>query len=91
MYKIIKFKRYYLIANTDGEYKNHSHISIWSKSGYREHGIALLIVKLVTNKILPTSDYIKVSCRRLTLDEEYKRVLEESLLRSKRNKYNNRR
>lgn len=91
MYKIVKFKRYYLIANTQGCYCNHTHIKKYSKTGNKEYDSCLTLIRLVERKQIPKNEYFVRSAIRLTLDEEYKKALEGALIRRKSNKYINRR
>lgn len=92
MYKIVKFKRYYLICNTEGCYSNHTHLKRFSKTGDKEYNSCLTLIRLVERKQIPRNEYFIRSAMRLTLDEEYRNALENALIRRKKNKYvNNRR
>lgn len=90
MYKILRFKRYYLVANTEGEYKNHTHIKVRSRTGEREYRICKWLIHMLDNELIPDSNYLLESAIRLTLNEQYK----EQLLKVKdrrKQKYLNRR
>lgn len=88
MYKIIKFKRYYLIANTKGEYKNHTHINVYSRTGEKEYKICKTLISIINDKRVPKSNYLLQSAIRLTLDEEYKYNLLEIQKRRKQRYFN---
>ena len=77
MFKVVRYKRYYLVANTDGEYSNHTHIPVRSRTGEREYNVCKHLIFLIENKRIPRSSYLLSSAIRLTLDEEYKNQLLE--------------
>lgn len=67
-YKIIRTPNDYIVINTKGEYRHHSHV--------KKESTARLLVKLVTRKTMPRSDYLVEAARRITLDESYRHELE---------------
>ena len=77
MFKVIRFKRYYLVANTDGNYENHTHIPVRSRTGEREYNVCKHLILLLESKQIPRSKYLLTSAIRLTLDEKYKEQLLE--------------
>jgi hypothetical protein len=88
IYKILRFKRYYLIANTQGSYSNHTHIKVRSRTGEKEYKVCKTLVGLIENKRIPKSNYLLQSAIRLTLDEEYKEQLLEVQQRRKQRYFN---
>lgn len=75
MFKIFRYKRYYLVSNTDGSYKNHTHIKVKTRTGAKEYKTCKTLVYLIENKQVPRSNYLLQSAIRLTLDTEYKEHL----------------
>lgn len=90
MLKITRYKRYYLVSNTEGSYKNHTHIKIRSGTGEKEYKTCKTLIYLIENKQVPRSNYLLQSAIRLTLDEEYKEHLLEVQVRRKRRYFNRR-
>lgn len=74
-FDIIKQHGSYIVRRMEGEYSQHAHVS--SMTGCK------LLINLIHNNRLPTSDYLKGSCRRLLTVEEYAR------LRKKKQQYVN--
>lgn len=78
-YYIKKSKRGYVVINSKGDYKNHSH--------FKNLGPAKKCIYLTKNKLLPKSLYMMVACIRISTDELYiKRI--EKLKQIKDNKQN---
>lgn len=88
MFKITRYKKYYLVSNTDGEYKNHTHIKVKSRTGEKEYKTCKTLVYLVENKRVPKSNYLLQSAIRLTLDEGYREHLLQVQDRRKQRYFN---
>lgn len=58
--------RGYIVKRLDGEYSQHSHVS--SMNGAR------LLINMIRNNRLPTSEYLQTSCHRLLTDIEYNQL-----------------
>jgi len=67
-YKIIRTSKDYIVINTKGEHRHHSHV--------KKESTARLLIKLVTRKTMPRSDYLVEAARRITLDDKYRYELE---------------
>jgi hypothetical protein len=67
--------RGYIVIRVNGSYEQHAHVS--SMNGAR------LLINIIHKGMLPESDYLKTSCRRLLTDIEY------SKLRRKKQRYVN--
>lgn len=89
MYKVVRFKKYYLISNTGGDYKNHTHIRVKSRTGEKEYNTCKLLIGLIEHKRVPRSNYLLESAIRLTLDVEYKEELLKVQERRKQIYFNN--
>lgn len=78
-YYIKKSKRGYVVINSKGDYKNHSH--------FMNIGPAKKCIYLTKNKIIPKSLYMMIACMRLSNDDIYiKRI--QKLKEIKENKQN---
>lgn len=88
MFKILRYKWYYLVANTEGEYKNHTHIRVKTRTGEKEYKTCKMLVGLIENKRVPRSGYLLQSAIRLTLDEEYKSQLLKVQMRRQQRYFN---
>ena len=78
-YYIKKSECGYVVINSKGDYKNHSH--------FKNLGPAKKCIYLTKNRILPKSLYMMVACMRISTDELYiKRI--EKLKEIKANKQN---
>lgn len=88
MYRILRFKRYYLVVNTEGKYENHTHIKVRTRTGEREYHVCKRLVHMVENKLIPDSNYLLESAIRITLNEEYKAQLINVKERRKQKKLN---
>ncbi|MFD3158020.1 hypothetical protein ACFIJ5_14285 [Haloimpatiens sp. FM7330] len=62
-YYVKKGRRGYVVINSEGEYKNHSH--------FKSIGAAKKCISLTKNRIVPKSLYMMVACMRLSTDELY--------------------
>ena len=62
-YKIIDCGDYQTIVNVNGEYHNHCHVN--------RRSTADMLVRLMKNKRVPRSDYLRNSVKRVTLDQKY--------------------
>ncbi len=62
-YLIKTNKRGYVVINTNGDYKNHSH--------FKKIGAAKKSIAITKNKIIPKSEYMMEACMRLSTDEAY--------------------
>lgn len=93
-FRILRYKKYYLIYNLDGEYNNHVHVPIYSRTGEREYYRAKKIVNIIQKKQVPFDHYMVTSALRLTLDDNYSHKLRRALKLGKVNyrtqKYNRR-
>lgn len=67
-FKIIADSSGFVLINTNGEYENHAHLRAEKTCG--------LLICLIGRKIVPKSSYLRESCRRLTIDTEYKKAIE---------------
>lgn len=74
-FDIIKQHDNYIVRRTDGDYTMHAHLS--SMQGCK------MLLSFINNNMLPTSDWLQGSCRRLLTAEEY------SMLKKKRQRYVN--
>lgn len=51
------------MVNANGEYKHHTHI--------KRYKTCEMLVKLVEKKMVPRSSYLRLSAKRITLDQKY--------------------
>jgi hypothetical protein len=75
VFKIINYKNHYILINCSGAYENHAHV--------KKESTARMLVKLIRNKRVPDSSYLRESCRRVTIDETYKRKIENKIEKDK--------
>ncbi len=78
-YKIIKSKNSYIVINTKGEYKNHSH--------FKKLSTCYVIIRLVKNKTIPNKPFMIQAAKRLTLDIKYKEKLKNKQIKNKEKQY----
>lgn len=74
-FKILQGGRGFILINTEGEYKNHAHL--------KAEKTCMMLIRLIERKIVPKSSYLRESCRRLTLDTEYKEKIERKQAKDK--------
>lgn len=74
-FKIIQDSRGFVLINTEGEYGNHAHV--------KKESTCHMLIRLIERKIVPRSEYLRGSCLRLTLDNEYKRKIENKQAKDK--------
>lgn len=81
-YNIINCGDYMTIVNIKGEYENHCHVD--------KYKTAKMLVKLMENKRIPKSSYLRESVKRVTLDENYIRDINIKIEKDKnKQKYRN--
>lgn len=81
-YNIINCGDYMTIVNIKGEYENHCHVD--------KYKTAKMLVKLMKNKRIPKSSYLRESVKRVTLDENYIRDINIKIEKDKnKQKYRN--
>jgi hypothetical protein len=66
-FKIIADSSGFVLINTNGEYENHAHL--------KKSSTCHLLIKLISREIVPMSEYLRGSCLRLTLNEDYKETI----------------
>jgi len=74
-FKIIQDSRGYILINTDGEYKNHAHS--------KKQSTCEMLIRLIVKRIVPKSSYLRNSCLRLTLDDDYKDKIERKQVKDR--------
>lgn len=52
-----------VVANVDGEYRNHTHL--------KRMKTAEMLIRLMKKKVIPKSEYLRESVKRVTLDNKY--------------------
>lgn len=62
-FKILDCGNYFTIVNVEGKEENHAHV--------KRRSTAELLVRLVKNKRVPDSSYLRTSAKRLTLSTKY--------------------
>lgn len=66
-FKIIQDTRGYVLINENGDYRNHAHL--------KKRSTCEMLIRLISRRIIPKSKYLRWSCKRVTLDEEYKTAI----------------
>jgi len=80
--KIINCGNYYTLINCKGDYNNHCHVD--------KKSTAELLKRLVQNKRVPRSSYLRQSAIRLTTDTRYKENIKIKINKDKnKQKYTN--
>jgi hypothetical protein len=74
-FKILQDSRGFVLINLNGEYENHAHLRAEKTCG--------LLICLIGRKIVPKSSYLRESCRRLTIDMEYRQAIERKQAKDK--------
>lgn len=74
-YKVISCGDYITIANVKGDYDNHCHV--------KRMKTANMLVKLMKNKRIPKSNYLRESIKRVTLDKKYIRDIDNKIIKDK--------
>lgn len=88
MYKIINCGNYLTIVNTKGKRENHCHINKGSQN--KMYKTANMLIRLVRNKRVPRSDYLRQSAYRLTTDKRYRRDIKIKIEKDRDKDRNNR-
>ena len=68
---IVPYRNEYVLSNSKGSEDQHTHI--------RRGGTCKLLIKLVCNKIVPNSGYLRTSAMRITRDEKYRRAIQRKI------------
>lgn len=74
-YLVVEDKNGHVIINTKGEYRNHGHI--------KTDNTAKLLIRLMKNKIVPDSNYLRETVLRISLDDDYKNKIRNKIEKDK--------
>ena len=72
---IKKHNNHYVLINTKGKRKHHTHLKAVKT--------CRMLVGLVCNKTVPTSDYLKESAKRVSRDYKYKDTIDRKIEKNK--------
>ena len=75
-FKVIKTSSDFLVRNNELDYSHHSH--------FHKLGCAKKCIQLIDQRVLPQSEYVKESIRRLITEEEFDQLRQDK----KRTYYN---
>ena len=72
----------YVVVNIKGDYDNHTHLD--------KYGTCKLLIKLVCKKIVPDSDYMRTSAKRISRNKKYIQDIDNKIRKdSNRTRYIN--
>lgn len=74
-FSIIHGGDHFVIINVKGERRNHTHI--------KKRGTCQLLIRLVYRKQVPRSSYLRESAKRITLDTDYIKRIDETIEQDK--------
>ena len=74
-FTILEDKDDYIVKNNKGKYENHGH--------FKKVDTCYTIIRLMQKKTIPRSTYLLEAARRITIDPDYKQLLE---MKQKKNK-----
>lgn len=69
----------FVLINMNGEYKNHGHI--------KSLKTAKMLIRLMRNKTVPNSDYLRGTVLRVSLDSDYKNKVLHKIEKDKNKPY----
>ena len=69
----------FVLINTNGEYKNHGHI--------KNLKTAKMLIRLMKNKTVPNSDYLRGTVLRVSLDSDYKNKVLHKIEKDRNKQY----
>ena len=64
-----------VLVNTKGIYKNHGHIGSLKT--------AKMMIDLIERRIIPKSDYLRITAKRVSLDEDYVQAVQRKIEKDK--------